>query len=249
MMSLTKTSVLAVARTQYHYKIKGYTGLFFTLMAAQLLAFLFSLNSTGSSGGGSNGIYYAIKHVTGDVIIFFTLIWAFSIGISMAKNGFKADFTFVSNRLSSHLSNLAFFLTAAIIAGVTATLCGLMLRVVVFFFHSVTDAGPAFWIAPPVLLSGILAAALYAALLSVTGYLAGMITQRYPVFVVLLPSLFFGTLFFEYRNTGQIQTFIKIIEFFSKEGSLALLTLKVFLVSAMIFGCVILFFNRTEVRK
>lgn len=133
-MSLTETSALTVVKTQYHYKTKAHAGLFFTLIAVQLLAFLLSLNGVGgSSGGSSQGIFYTIKYITGDMIIVFTLIWAFSIGISMANNGFKTDFTFVSNRLSSHLSSLAFLLTAAVIGGVTATLCGLLLRVVLFF--------------------------------------------------------------------------------------------------------------------
>ncbi|TEB05654.1 hypothetical protein Psch_02695 [Pelotomaculum schinkii] len=249
MMSLTETSILAVAKTQYHYKTKAHAGLFYTLIAVQLLAFLFSLNGVGSSGGSNQGISYTIKYVTGDMIIIFTLIWAFSIGISMANNGFKTDFTFVSNRLSSHLSSLAFLLTAAVIAGVTATLCGLLLRVVMFLSHGGVDAGPAFWIAPPALLSGIFAATLYAALLSIIGYLIGMLTQQHPAFVVLLPGLFFGTLFMEARSTGQARTLISAIEFFSTEGSHALLALKVVLVSSIVFGCVILFFNRMEVRK
>ncbi|MDD4239081.1 MAG: hypothetical protein PHT62_11095 [Desulfotomaculaceae bacterium] len=249
MMSLTETSILAVAKTQYHYKTKAHAGLFYALIAVQLLAFLFSLNGVGSSGGGSPSISYTIKYITGDMIIIFTLIWAFSIGISMANNGFKTDFTFVSNRLSSHLSSLAFLLTAAVIAGVTATLCGLLLRVVMFLSHGGVDAGPAFWIAPPALLSGIFAATLYAVLLSIIGYLIGMLTQRYPAFVVLLPGLLFGTLFVEARSTGQTGTLISAIEFFSTEGSHALLALKVVLVSSIVFGCVILFFNRMEVRK
>ncbi|AGK99826.1 hypothetical protein Desgi_0228 [Desulfoscipio gibsoniae DSM 7213] len=250
MMSLTETSALTVVKTQYHYKTKAHAGLFFTLIAVQLLAFLLSLNGVGgSSGGSSQGIFYTIKYITGDMIIVFTLIWAFSIGISMANNGFKTDFTFVSNRLSSHLSSLAFLLTAAVIGGVTATLCGLLLRVVLFFSHGGVDAGPAFWIAPSALLSGIFAATLYAALLSIIGYSVGMLTQRHPAFVVLLPGLFFGTLFVEARSTGEAHTLISAIEWFSTESSHALLALKVVLVSAIIFGCVILLFNRMEVRK
>lgn len=250
-MSLTKTSVLAVAKTQYHYKTKVNVSLFFSLIAMQLLAFLFSFNGTvGSSGGGGNyGASYTINYVTGDVIIFFTLIWAFSIGISVAKAGLKADFTFVSNRLSSHLSNLAFIVTAAVIAGLTATLCGIVLRIVVLFTYEEVVTGPVFWIAPSTLLSGILAAMLYALLLSIIGYLVGMLIQRHPAFFLLLPGLFFGILFMDYRNSGQGQVFIRVTEFFSTEASLALLTLKIILVSAIIFGCVLLFFNRMEVRK
>lgn len=248
-MSLTETSALAVAKTQYHYKTKAHAGLFITLVVLQLLAFLLSLNGVGSSGGGSQTLSYTVKHFSGDMIIIFTLLWAFGIGISMANNGFKTDFTFVSNRLSSHLSSLAFLLTAAVVAGVSATLCGLLLRVVMFFAHGNVDAGPGFWIAPATLLSGIVAATLYAALLSVIGYFVGMLTLRHLAFAVLLPAVFFGTLTVEARSTGQAQTFISAVEFFSTESSLALLALKVVLVSAVTIGCVLLLYNRMEVRK
>jgi hypothetical protein len=249
MMSLTETSTPAVVKTQYHYKLKAHGGLFLTLMAAQLLAFLLSLNGVGSSTSSAQGISYTVKYISGDMIIIFTLIWAFSIGISVANNGFKTDFTFVSNRLSSHLSSLAFLLTAAVIAGVTATFCGLLLRVVIFLFHSGVDASSGLWIAPPALLSGIFAATLYAAHLSIIGYLIGMLTQRYPAFVVLLPGLVLGTLFVEARNTGQVRTLISAIKLFTAESSLAFFALKVVLASVIIFGCVILFSNRMEVRK
>lgn len=248
-MSLTETSALAVAKAQYHFKTKAHAGLFITLLMLQLLAFLLSLNGVGGSGGESQTMFFAVKHFSGDMIIIFTLVWAFGIGISMAKNGFKTDFTFVSSRLSSHLSSLAFLLTAAAVAGVSATLCGLLLRVVMFFAHGNVDAGPGSWIAPATLLSGIVAATLYAALLSVSGYFAGMLTLRHPAFAVLLPAVFFGTSYVEVRSTGQAQTFISAAEFFLTESSLALLALKVVLVSAVIIGCVLLLHNRMEVRK
>lgn len=242
MMSLTETSTLTVAKTQYQYKSKAHAGIFLSLIAVQLLAFLFSLNGVGSSGGSSSqGISWTISYITGDMIIFFTLAWALAIGISTATNGFKMDFTFVSNRLSSHLSSLGFLLTAAVIAGVSATLCGLLLRVVMFYAHGGVEAGPGLWIAPLDLLSGIFAAVLYAALLTVIGYAIGMLTQRNLAFAVLLPALFFGTWI--------VAGIISPVEFFSTESSLAVFALKVVLVSAFVFGCVILLSNRMEVRK
>jgi hypothetical protein len=58
-----------------------------------------------------------------------------------------------------------------------------------------------------------------------------------------------GTLFVEARNTGQVRTLISAIKLFTAESSLAFFALKVVLASAIIFGCVILFSNRMEVRK
>lgn len=248
-MSLTTTNLWDVVKTQYHYKLKAQAGHFLTLVAMQLLAFLFSLNGVGGvSGGGGQGITYSIKYYTGDVIIVFTFIWAISVGYSLARDGFKIDFTFVTNRFSSHLSNLAFIFTAAVLAGVTATLCGLLLRVVILLARGTVDAGSV-WIAPWLLLGGIFAVTLYVMLLSMIGYLAGMLRQKHPALVALLVGLFLGTLFVEARSTGQSRLFVTVFEFFSQEGSYALLALKVVLVSALVFGCVALFSNRMEVKK
>lgn len=249
MMSLTATNLLSVAKTQYRYKTKANSGMLVILIGVQLLAFLLSLNGVGSSGGSSSSISYSIKHISGDMIIIFTLIWALGIGISTATSGFKMDFSFVSNRLSSHLSSMAFLITAAVVGGVTATLSGVLLRVFMYYTHSGVDAGAGFYIAPLSLLSGILAASLYAVLISSIGYFAGMLVQRNLIFIVLLPGLFFGTLFVEARSTGQAELLINTIEFFSKESSLALFALKAILVAALFYGCVMLFSNRMEVRR
>lgn len=249
-MSLTETNLISVIKTQYRYKTKANSGMLVILIGVQLLAFLLSLNGVGTSGGGNTDVItYSIKHISGDMIIIFTLIWALGIGISTATSGFKMDFSFVSNRLSSHLSSMAFLLTASVVGGVTATLCGVLLRVFTYHTHSGVDAGVGFWIAPLSLLSGILATSLYAVLVSSIGYFTGMLVQRNLIFIVLLPGLIFGTLIVEARSTGRAEMLINTIEFFSKESSLALFSLKVLLVAALLYGCVILFSNRMEVRK
>ena len=249
-MSLTEADLLSVVKKQYLYKTKANTGVFFNLIAAQMMAFLFSLNGVASSGGGSmEGISYTIKHISGDIIIIFTLIWAFLIGLNMASSGFKMDFTFISNRRSSNLSSIAFLITAAVVGGLTAILCGVLLRVVMFFAYSGVDAGSGLWIAPSAMLSSIFAAILYTLFLSCLGYFASMLVQRNKAFGLLLPGLFFGTLLVEARSTGQAQLLINTIEFFTKESSLMLFAVKVILVSAVLLVSVVLFSDRMEVRK
>jgi hypothetical protein len=248
-MSLTESNLLSVAKTQYRYKTKANAGIFFTLIAAQLLALVISFNGVASSGGGTDTYSYTIRHISGDIIIIFTLIWAFVIGINMASSSFRMDFTFISSRLSSHISSLAFLLTAATIGGLAATLSGVLLRVIIFFSQGGVDAGSGFWIAPLALLSGTFAAILYTVLLSIIGYFTGMLTQRNRAYAILLPGLFIGTLFVEARSTGQSLLVLNIIEFFTKESAFPLFTLKVILVSALLFGCVLLFSDRMEVRK
>lgn len=250
MMSLTETSLISVAKTQYRYKAKANAGMFITLIAAQLLAALITYSSgVMSTGIGGPSITYTVKHMSGDMIIIFTLIWAFVIGIIIATNGFKMDFTFVSNRLSSNLSGAAFLLTAAAVGGLTATLCGMTLRVILYYTHAdvITDAG--FWVASSVLAGGIFASVLYVLLLSSIGYFSGMLVQWNRAFIVLLPGLIFGILFVEARSTGQAKTLIAAIEFFTKESSLALLAAKAIVISMLLLACAALLSNRMEVRK
>ena len=249
-MSLTQTSVLSVAKTQFRYKAKANAGVFITLIAAQFLAALFTYSSGVTTfGGGSETVTYSVKYISGDIIIVFTLIWALVIGFSLATNGFKMDFSFVSNRLSSNLSSAGFLVTIAVLGGVTATLCGMMLRVILYYTQSsvVTDAG--FWIAPSVLAGGIFASALYALLLSSIGYFAGMLVLRNRAFIVLLPGLFFGALFVEARSYGHVQPIFVAIEFFTEESSLALLAVKAIALSAILIACAALYSDRMEVRK
>lgn len=248
-MSLTQTNLLPVAKTQYRYKTKANARMFFGLIALQLLGLFFSLNGVGNSGGGGSDISYSTKYFSGDIILIITFIWAFVIGINTAGSGYKFDFTFVSNRLSSHLSSMAFLLTAAVIGGVTATLCGVLLRVIMYFSYSGTDLVILSWISPLALLSGIFVATLYAILLSTIGYFAGMLIQRSPVFNILLPVIFFGTLTMDSIRAEQFRVLIPVIEFFTKESSYTLFSLKVVIASALIYGIVILITARMEVRK
>jgi hypothetical protein len=247
MMSLTGTNVLAVAWKQYRFKTKIHAIKFIILLAAQLLALLFSFSGVVTSGFYSETITYTIRCISGDIIIVFTLIWAFVIGYNMS-NSLKQDFTFVSNRLSSHLSSIAFLLASAILAGVTATLCGILLRVLAVLVQGGQNYSGLF-IPPLDLVSGIYAAILYALLVSAGGYLFGMLVQKNWAFLVLIPGLLLGTLFVEARTTGQTRLLINAVYFFIKESSHFLFFLKVFLTAVLLFGLVILFSNRMEVRK
>jgi hypothetical protein len=249
MMSLTETSLTFVVKKQYYYKLKAHAGLFFSLMAAQLLALLISVSgvATSSSSSGS-GLVYIRTSVSSDVLVIFTLIWAFAIGATLAGNSFRLDFTFVSNRLSSNLSSILFLLTAAALGGLTASLGGILLRVAMYFIESGIITGAGFWIAPQTLLGGILIASLYMLMLCSLGYFVGMLAQRNVAYVGLLFGIFFGILFLELRTSGQAALFLNSIGFFTKESSYLLFTLKAVMASALIFGTVIFFSNRLEVR-
>src|SRR5699024_5729575 len=95
---------------------------------------LFSLGGVGQGGSGSFEISINRHYYTVDYVIAFTMIWAFITSIQMTTREYRQDdFTFVTNRLSGNLSNIAFLFTASVIGGVLAVLSDFLLKGVIRF--------------------------------------------------------------------------------------------------------------------
>ena len=106
-----------------------------------------------------------------------------------------------------------------------------------------------FFMTPAELAVGTAVTALYLLLLGTAGYLCGMLVQYSKVFVVILPSLFFGLLILVGRDAGIREMLLPPINFVVQESSLILLALKIILIAAVMFGIALLLSNRAEVRK
>lgn len=249
-MYLTETNTWEVVKKQFIYKLNAYAGAFTSLIFAQLLAFVFSYAGDSTYGTGSGNISITVKSFSGNVIILFTFIWAFVTGISItSKQNRDGDFIFVTNRLTSNLSNIAFLLTANIFAGVTAMLASSLLKMVTYLL---TDAefiiNFSHTLGPLELIIGILATTLYACLFSSVGYIIGTLVQLNKLFIVIIPSLFFGFLFLEAKlqGSGLLGT---LFRFFSKETSLLLFIVKGCLTLFLLFSLANILSNRMEVRR
>ena len=249
MMSLTEANLLEIVKKQYFFKLKAYMGLFSTMIAVQALGILLSLNGVMSSGTGSGEFSVSTKIFAGDIIIALTMIWAFFVAHNLTTNEYrKTDFMFVTNRLSSNLSSVGFVLTAAAIGGVTASLAGVLLRVIVYFTHgSQNIASQYFFILPQELFLGIIATTFYIILISAASYFLGALTQRHKGFTVLLPALAIGLLFLGARGVGNVGVILgEIAHFFTNESSLVLFMLKIIGVAIILFYSSILMSNRLE---
>ncbi|MBS3976475.1 MAG: hypothetical protein KGZ75_07080 [Syntrophomonadaceae bacterium] len=250
-MSLTKTSLFNVTKTQYQYKLKAYIGFFGALAAVQAIAVLLSLGGMGGAGTGTEMIQFSIKLFSNEIIVLLTFFWAVVVSVALTTKGYRdGDAVFVSNRLSSNLANGAFLLTCCLAGGLTAVLSGVVLRLVLFF--STGGAGIVsqnFFMTPAELAVGTAVTALYLLLLGTAGYLCGMLVQYSKVFVVILPSLFFGLLILVGRDAGIREMLLPPINFVVQESSLILLALKIILIAAVMFGIALLLSNRAEVRK
>lgn len=250
MMSSTITNVLEVTKKQYFFKLNAFVGSFSALLLVHFIALLFSFMGSGSMGTGSDELSLNVTYYTGNGILMFTLIWAFVTGVTCTtKQSKDGDFTFVTNRLTSHLSNIAFLLTASVIAGLTAMLSSIVIKVIIYFYVGLENVVNHSIVVPPLeLLIGIIAMVLYVFLLSGLGYLVGSIVQLNKVFVAVIPGIFVGLLFLEARLNGE-GPLSDIFSFFAAENSLIIFTLKTLMTVALLLFTAMVISNEVEVRR
>lgn len=251
-MSLTETNLLSVTKRQYLYKIKSHMGIFNNLAAAQLIVLLLTSGRSGMMGSGGDGLDLKVLYYSSSWVTIATLGALFYVSIIFAGQVYRnQDFAFVANRLSSNLSNIGFLLTAAVLGGITASLYGVLLRVILFYTRGSSNIiGESFFLTPQDLLSGMAAAVLYGILCSALGYLIGiLINQHGKIFLLLIPALFIGTWYLQVVHMGEVSIFTKLILFFVRENSLAIFTFKALVTGAVLFATSIMISNRTEVRS
>ena len=245
MMYLSKPSVSEIVKKQYFYKLKS-VNVFTPLVLVQSMAILFSLFATGSSSSYSGGVGVSIKHYSVDVVIGFTLVWAFIISVTMATKVYREDdFTFVTNRLTYTLSNIAFLITVSVFAAITSILSGHLLNVVVsiyqwnkssIFFHDL-DITTAMYV------TGILSTIVIMLFVSSLGFFAGVLIQRFPLLKFILPAVIIGLLMMQ-------ASFVPIIfEFYFLEKVFSLFLLKQLVTMIVLFTVTVYLSNRMEVRQ
>lgn len=247
-MSLTIANLTDIVKKQYVFKLKANIDAFSSLVGIQLLAMLFSMGGAGSFHSSSDTkLEISVSYFSADVIIGFSMIWAFATAITITTKPYRNhDFTFVTNRLSSSLSNIIFLFTASIIGGTTAMLArNLPLALRYLFFEQQTYSFPI--IAQDFLL-GIAMAILYLFGVSAIGYFVGTLVQISKLFVVFIPALIIGLLFFD--GAMSREPFIaNIFQFYFLESSIGLFILKIAITTALFFIASIRILNRMEVRR
>lgn len=249
MMSFSKMTFADVMKRQYVFKWKAYFGVFGSLAVIQLLGLLFSFTGVSSYGSGGENHSVNVTYYSADMVIVFTMLWAFSTAILITTRAYRDDdFAFVTNRLSSSLSNILFLLTASVIGGLTAWLSRFLLALILYygFDYSFADGGYSFPAAGEMVM-GIIAVFLYIVLFSALGYLTGMFVQVSKIFVVLLPAVLIGSLILGARMTNYEGN--PVFEFFFFESSYSLFLVKVIVTIILSFLLATVGFNRLEVRK
>ena len=248
-MYLTKVSLWEVVKKQFRFKMKSYRGMFTSLMMLQIIGILFSLGGEGGGGGGSETFSYDMNYYSGNIILAFMMIWAFISAIVVTTQAYRFDdYSFVANRLSSHLSNILFLGWASVIGGVTFVLASQSLKLAILFQkdREFIESQP---ITMLQMAEGLAATILYLFLFTALGYLAGMLVQRNKAFIIILPALLFGSLFLNVFLASESTLVIDIGQIFVRETSILLFMLKVLLTSALAYAISVWVSNSLEVRK
>ncbi|MDR3586295.1 MAG: hypothetical protein P4L59_13395 [Desulfosporosinus sp.] len=96
----------------------------------------------------------------------------------------------MTNRITGNLSNIGFLATACVFGGITASLCGVIFRVVMYFsFDGSQIVWNGFFLAFSDLLLGIIVAILYMFVISAQGYFIGVLTQLNEAFAIIIPAV------------------------------------------------------------
>lgn len=245
-MSLSRISVQEVVKKQYSYKLRSYIQVFMSLVFIQVLGILFSFNGVGMMGTSSNSFDISVHFYSADIVVVFTMLWGFITSILITTQAYRNDdFAFITNRLSSNLSNILFLLTISLVGGLTALLSSHVIRILMYvlgkseYLYTPTDVSE--WII------GLIATVLYILVCSAVGYFFGTLVQLHKVFAVLLPVAFLGILIV---GAGTMNETIiqKGFEFIFEEASLALFIVKIGFLAALLFTGSALVSNRMEVR-
>lgn len=245
-MSLIETNLSDVVKKQFSFKVKAYWGVFNSLAIMQLIAVLFSLAPSFNVGYGSASFSVNISFYSADIVIVFTMLWAFISAILITTKATRYDdFAFVGNRVSSNISNALFLSIASVIGGITAILSSYFIKVIVHFIGGIQSAGS---ITIQELLIGIAATILYVFLFSAIGYLVGICIQISKLFIIILPALLIGTIVTGVQ-VGKDQWLVAVFNFFAAESSFLLFFIKVIVVAGILFSGSATLSNRMEVRN
>lgn len=247
MMSFSTANLFQIVKKQYLFKLQANIDVISSLIGIQLLAMLFSLSGVGSSGFGSEGLSINVKYFSADIVIAFTMIWGFVTALTITTKPYRYnDFTFVTNRLTSNLSNICFLFSISVLGSVTAMLGKYLILLVTAIKFTLPIYGSMFILKE--FLLGTTITILYVFLTSALGYFIGGLVQVNKLFIIVLPALAIGSLFID-AGLQRDPMIFNALKFYFLESSIGLFVIKALLTSACLFIASIIMLNRMEVRK
>jgi hypothetical protein len=242
-MYLVKSDFMAVVKKQYMFKLQGFSKFFFIIIVTQILGMLFTLTNAGGTMGTSHETYSLNIDIysTLQVFIFTIAIVTFATILINLKEYKDMDFTLVTNRISSNISNIGFLITLSLFGAVTSALSGVLTRTIKYFFigsSKIAEVG--FYLTPVEIMYSIGADFLYFILFSSLVYFCTVLTQKSNVFIVIILTVVV--------LLTQTPLFGNIIEFYVKENNFLIFMIKDLITAITFFLASVLVSNNMEVR-
>jgi hypothetical protein len=257
MMYLIEPNSFNIFKKQYFFKLKTNFGLIFNLILFQIFAIFISLlGRMSSSLFGMDGLSVYVYYLSGNIVIAFTLIWACTVPAILTNSKIRnIDFTFVSNRFTSNISNIGLLITLSFFGSVTACLSSNLIRVLFYFISdpkSIVSEG--FFVSPQYILISIISTTLYIILAMSILYFLGLLKQLTKVFIILFSAIAVAIilgfkLFSSTINFTLIDLINKVFNFYKGESSLVVFAVKVLLTALVFFSGATLISNKLEVRR
>ena len=251
MMYLNKPTLADIVKKQFHFKLNANAATFSTFVLLQIGAIVMALiGSTHSFYYSSDDSVVLVITLSNDMSVGLAMAWAFFLGIMLTTRIKQSEsFSFVSTRLSNHLSNFLFMLFASLIAGVSVVLAGSAIRLLGFLIHGEMVVHSSSLVeSPSNFILQILTAIAYVLLFFLIGYSISSFVQLSKLFIALfvLIWILLSTINGNWDGTEYAMT---LIQFFGYERSILLFILKVCGTVLSLFAISTFITNRLEVRN
>lgn len=246
-MSLTRPKMTEIIHKQVRFKLNSNAISFSILAFLQVFALFLSLPSTSSFDHGNE---ISIIEISTATHIAFAMFWAFFSGINLGSAAkWNESFTFVTTRLTHHLSSLLYIMIASFFASVMTSFAGPALRLITYMrYKEISQSTMTITEAPMNFLIQIVTAFAYLLVVFVLGYAIQSFFQPNRLIAgIYLVGI--GALFIIINIILGIPIVSTITFSFIHETSLWLFLLKVFGTVSLLMGFSIWMTNRLEVRK
>ena len=249
-MYLSEPTLLDTVKKQYHFKLNAHSTALITFMLLQIGALFLSFTNNKYTIEYASFSNVSTIHLSNDLNVILAIIWAFFLGIMLTTAVRRNEaFSFVTTRLSNHLANFLFMLTASLIAGIIATLTGPVLKLFGFLFYKEMILYTPSIIEAPIDFSlRIITAIAYVLLFLLIGYTISSLIQLNKFFIIG-----FVVLFIVFSSSTEswngAQYLADVFSFFADEQSFPFFLLKTIGAVFGLFAVSALITNRLEVRN
>ncbi|MET3684088.1 hypothetical protein ABID56_002214 [Alkalibacillus flavidus] len=240
-MSFKEMSDKTAIVQQVRFKLAAFSLVFSTLAIIQLIAFLFSITGSQSSGGMSDVMVYQVTEINSNLIVIFTLLWALAIPFGMlSRDQRQMEFMFVTNRFVSHVSNLVFIVWMALVAAFFTVALTLTLHVTAYVVLDDVSVETILSLSDLAILW--LFTGLWVLLIATTSYSLAVLMRLHTLLKVIGPAVVLGLLFYQ-------TPVAPFIEWIVLETTIAWFALKVLLTVSVISLVVVFGIRQLEVRR